>query len=59
MELIGGLSDHPAATPADQLLDDIQQAPIRPEERTQAFAASFTGSCGWSTTPTSTGSWAR
>jgi hypothetical protein len=26
MELIRGMSDHPAATPGDELLDDIQQA---------------------------------
>jgi hypothetical protein len=38
MELICGMSDHPAATPADQLLDDIQQAEIGPEELTPAFA---------------------
>ena len=43
MELIGGMSDHPAATPADQLLDDIQQAAIHPEELTQAFAALLYG----------------
>jgi hypothetical protein len=35
--------DHPAATPADQLLDDIQQAAIDPEELTQAFAALLYG----------------
>jgi hypothetical protein len=38
MELIRGMSDNPAATPADQLMDDIEQAEIRPEELTQAFA---------------------
>lgn len=43
MELISGLSDHPAATPADQLLDDIQQAAIRPEELTRAFATLLDG----------------
>ncbi len=35
--------DHPAATPADQLLDDIQQAQIRPAELTQAFATLLYG----------------
>jgi hypothetical protein len=43
MELICGMSDHPAATPADQLMDDIQQAAIRPEELTQAFATLLYG----------------
>jgi hypothetical protein len=43
MELICGMSDHPAATPADQLLDDIQQAEIGPEELTRAFAALLYG----------------
>lgn len=43
MELIRGMSDHPAATPGDQLLDDIQQAEIRPEELTQAFATLLYG----------------
>jgi hypothetical protein len=38
MELIRGMSENPAASPADQLLDDIQQAAIGPEELTQAFA---------------------
>jgi|SRR5215207_2504555 hypothetical protein len=38
MELIRGMSDNPAATPGDQLMDDIQQARIRPEELTRAFA---------------------
>jgi hypothetical protein len=37
MELICGMSDHPAATPADQLLDDIQHTAIGPEELTRAF----------------------
>lgn len=54
MELIRGMSDHPAATPGDQLLDDIQQAEIRPEELTQAFATLLYGSCRCSTTQTST-----
>jgi hypothetical protein len=31
MELIRGMSDNPAATPPDQLMDDIQRAQIRPE----------------------------
>jgi hypothetical protein len=43
MELIRGMSDHPAATPADRLLDDIQRAQIRPEELTQAFATLLFG----------------
>ena len=34
MELIRGMSENPAATPADQLLDDIGQAGIGPEELT-------------------------
>ena len=38
MELIRGMSDNPAATPGDQLLDDIRQAEVRPAELTQAFA---------------------
>ncbi len=37
MELIRGMSDNPAAAPGDELLDDIQQAAIRPEELTRAF----------------------
>jgi hypothetical protein len=43
MELIRGMSDNPAATPADQLMDDIQQAEIRPEELTRAFATLLYG----------------
>ena len=43
MELIRGMSENPAATPADQLLDDLQQAAIRPEELTQAFATLLYG----------------
>jgi hypothetical protein len=43
MELIRGMSDNPAATPADQLMDDIQRAKIRPEELTQAFAILLNG----------------
>jgi hypothetical protein len=35
MKLICGLSDHPAAPPADQLLDNIQQAAIHPAELTR------------------------
>jgi hypothetical protein len=44
MELICGMSDHPAATPGDQLLDDIQQAQIGPAELTRAFAILLYGS---------------
>jgi hypothetical protein len=43
MELLRGMSDHPAATPGDQLLDDIRQAAIGPEELTQAFATLLYG----------------
>ena len=43
MELIRGMSDNPAATPGEQLMDDIQQAEIRPEELTQAFATLLYG----------------
>src|SRR5918992_1531900 len=43
MELIRGMSDHPAATPADQLLDDIQEAEIHPAELAQAFATLLHG----------------
>jgi hypothetical protein len=43
MELIRGMSDNPAATPAGQLLDDLQQAGIRPEELTRAFATLLYG----------------
>jgi hypothetical protein len=43
MELIRGMSDNPAATPADQLLDDIGQAAIGPEELTHAFATLLFG----------------
>ena len=43
MELIRGMSDNPAATPADQLLDDLEQAAIGPEELTQAFATLLFG----------------
>ena len=43
MELIRGMSDNPAATPADQLLDDLQQAEIGHEELTQAFATLLFG----------------
>jgi hypothetical protein len=43
MELIRGMSENPAATPADQLLDDIGQAEIGPEELTQAFATLLFG----------------
>jgi hypothetical protein len=38
MEFIRGMSDNPAATPGDQLMEYIQQLEIRPEELTQAFA---------------------
>ena len=37
------MSEHPAATPADQLLDDIGQAAIGPEELTEAFATLLYG----------------
>jgi hypothetical protein len=43
MELIRGMSENPAATPADQLLDDIGQAGIGPEELTEAFATLLYG----------------
>ena len=43
VELLCGMSDHPAATPPEQLLDDLQQAAIRPEELTQAFAILLDG----------------
>ena len=43
MELIRGMSDNPAATPADQLLDDIGQAGIGSEELTEAFATLLYG----------------
>ena len=43
MELIRGMSDNPAATPGDQLMDEIREAEIRPEELTQAFAALLYG----------------
>jgi hypothetical protein len=43
MELIRGMSDNPAATPGEQLMDDIQQAEIHPEELTQAFATLLYG----------------
>jgi hypothetical protein len=43
MELIRGMSDNPAATPPDQLMEDIQRAQIRPEELTQAFATLLYG----------------
>jgi hypothetical protein len=43
MELIRGMSDNPAAIPADQLLDDIQQAAIGPGELTRAFATLLYG----------------
>jgi hypothetical protein len=35
---IRGLSEHPDAPPDDGLLDDLQQAAIRPEDLTQTFA---------------------
>ena len=57
MELIRGMSDNPAAPPGDQLMADIQQAGIRPEELTEAFAAAdsrgdghpnvWRHGCGW------------
>jgi hypothetical protein len=43
MELMRGMSDNPTATPADQLMDDIREAKIRPEELTQAFATLLYG----------------
>jgi hypothetical protein len=43
MELIRGMSDNPAATPGDQLMDEIREAEIRPEELTQAFATLLYG----------------
>ncbi len=43
MELIRGMSDNPAATPGDQLMDNLQQAQIRPEELTKAFATLLYG----------------
>jgi hypothetical protein len=43
MELIRGMSDHPAATSADELLDVIQQAAIGPGELTRAFATLLYG----------------
>ena len=41
--LIRGMSDNPAATPGEQLMDEIQQAEIRPEELTRAFATLLFG----------------
>jgi hypothetical protein len=38
MELIRGMSDNPAATPGDQLMEQIREAEIRPEELAKAFA---------------------
>ena len=43
MELIRRMSDNPAATPGDQLMDEIREAEIRPEELTQAFATLLYG----------------
>ena len=43
MELIRGMSDNPAATPGDRLVDQIRQAELRPEELTQAFATLLYG----------------
>ena len=43
MELIRGMSDHPAALPGDRLLDDIQRAEIGPEELTRAFGTLLYG----------------
>jgi hypothetical protein len=43
MEFIRGMSDNPAATPGEQLMDEIRQAEIRPEELTQAFATLLYG----------------
>jgi hypothetical protein len=43
MGLIRGMSDNPAAPPADQLIDEIRQGEIRPEELTQAFATLLYG----------------
>jgi hypothetical protein len=59
MELLRGMSDHPAATPGDQLLDDIRQAAIGPEELTRRSRRSWMGSCTCSTTQTSTWSLAQ
>jgi hypothetical protein len=38
MELIRGMSDNPAATPGGQLMDQIREAEIGPEELVKAFA---------------------
>jgi hypothetical protein len=43
MEFIRGMSDNPAATPGDQLMEYIQQVDLRPEELTQAFATLLYG----------------
>jgi hypothetical protein len=43
MELVRGMSDNPAAIPGDQLMEDIKQAEIRPEELTRAFATLLYG----------------
>jgi hypothetical protein len=43
MELIRGMSDNLAATPGDQLMDEIREAEVRPEELTQAFATLLYG----------------
>ncbi len=43
MELIRGMSDNPAAAPSEQLLENIQQAQIGPEELTRAFATLLDG----------------
>jgi hypothetical protein len=57
MELIRGMSDNPAAPPGEQLMNDIQEAEIRPEQLTRAFATLLYGilhvfndadvTCGW------------
>jgi hypothetical protein len=55
MELIRGMSDNPAATPPDQLMDDIQRAQIRPEADRRA--PGHPPGCSPACVPTSTPSW--
>jgi hypothetical protein len=54
VELLRGMSDHPAATPPKQLLDDLRrQRSARRSSRTRSRPCSM-GSCRCATTPTST-----
>jgi hypothetical protein len=51
MELVRGMSGNPAATPGDQLMDDIEEGKSAPRSSPGRSRSFCTGSCRCSTTP--------